>query len=453
MGVSFDQSVRIAGYRPAVFKEALRDFARTRSPGNVIDLKSIFPLRRDGAIVFEECLDRNLISPSEENGLSEAGATFARGKAKQRAPLQHAEKLLEQFLDRVHEHNLDLDGVRYIEKVWLYGSVLRKEDTVGDIDLALVIQRRLAYLHDHDAREERVDSLLAHYPDVPSNQPLWWTGEEWITRRQVFGKKRHPLLSGVQEEVSDLIGLGVSCRLIYDRERGGRVSDPELPRHPDSVGRRNDMPASAQMPDLTPNPIRPMDGRWIAGFQSWGGVSPYHIFRGWTDEAHHLFPHYPKNLRVVADGFDLRNSPWLPKRLKSGGLDGREAVAIIDATAFWGTSIVLRRHIETSSSRWTLRVWFEDLEIFRRRTRVDLATLPDMAAAAALIVAVDAERMLRRAAEQESPPEIHVLLDRGKLSGDMETDFFDTISEHLRARRIKIEPDGWMGAPVLISTV
>lgn len=76
-----------------------------------------------------------------------------------------------------------------------------------------------------------------------------------------------------------------------------------------------------------------------------------------------------------------------------------------------------------------------------------------MAAAAALIVAVDAERMLRRAAEQESPPEIQVLLDRAELSGDMETDFFDTISEHLHARRIKIEPDGWMGAPVLISTV
>ena len=61
MGISFSQDMRIAGYRPAVFTSALRGFARTESPGNLIDLKSVFPLRRDGAIVFEECLERGLI--------------------------------------------------------------------------------------------------------------------------------------------------------------------------------------------------------------------------------------------------------------------------------------------------------------------------------------------------------------------------------------------------------
>jgi hypothetical protein len=80
MGISFDREVRIAGYRPAVFKDALRGFMRTRSPGNFIDLKSVFSLRRDGAIVFEECLDRGLIEFKDEAAISEKGETFARGR-------------------------------------------------------------------------------------------------------------------------------------------------------------------------------------------------------------------------------------------------------------------------------------------------------------------------------------------------------------------------------------
>jgi hypothetical protein len=39
----------------------------------MIDLKTVFPLRRDDAIVFEECLDRGLIDPATLK-LTEAGA-------------------------------------------------------------------------------------------------------------------------------------------------------------------------------------------------------------------------------------------------------------------------------------------------------------------------------------------------------------------------------------------
>ena len=64
MGINLDKDMRIAGYRPATFKNALCSFMRTQSPGNLIDLQSTFPMRRDGAIVFEECLDRGLIPAS-----------------------------------------------------------------------------------------------------------------------------------------------------------------------------------------------------------------------------------------------------------------------------------------------------------------------------------------------------------------------------------------------------
>lgn len=99
MGVTLDNNDLIAGYRPATFKNALRSFARTRDPERLIDLKSVFPLRRDGAIVFEECLDRGLIDPKTLE-LTPAGEILARAKAQKRTPLGKAETVLEQFLDR-----------------------------------------------------------------------------------------------------------------------------------------------------------------------------------------------------------------------------------------------------------------------------------------------------------------------------------------------------------------
>src|SRR5882724_2302740 len=55
-----------------------------------------------------------------------------------------------------------------------------------------------------------------------------------------------------------------------------------------------------------------------------------------------------------------------------------------------GTSIVLRRRVEKGPKNWTLNwtlhAWFGHLELYRSRKRVDLSTLPDLAAAAALIL-------------------------------------------------------------------
>jgi len=79
MGISFDKDMRIAGYRPATFKDGLRGFLRTKSPGCMIDLRSVFPQRRDGAIVFEECLNHGLIELRDRFELTAKGETIARG--------------------------------------------------------------------------------------------------------------------------------------------------------------------------------------------------------------------------------------------------------------------------------------------------------------------------------------------------------------------------------------
>lgn len=450
MGITFDNELLIANYRPAIFKNGLRGLMRTESPGAMIDLKSVFAQRRDGAIVFEECLDRRLIELSDGSyKVSKRGEVIVRAKAKPRTLLGRAQLVLDEFLGRVQAMNDDKDAVRYAEQVWLFGSVLRGAETVGDIDLAVTTARRPQWEADYDAMRRYANRLVDVRPDAPTTRGMMWSAEHWLTERALFGTKRHPLLAGAQEGVSDLAGLGVPCRLIYDRSRGGKVDDPTLPRHPLSNGRENDIDPPPMMPDLTAAALRPMDGRWISGFKSYGEVSPYGIFRGWTDEAHRLFPQYPSGLRIASDSFEPFDFPWVPKRVKKGGLDGRSAIALISATNYWGTSIVLRRQIETGAKVLTLRVWFEDLELFRARKRIDVATIADLAAATALIVGVDAERMLRRSVELAARPQVEV---RFQKSGEHDACgiIVDAAVRRLEDGDVRIQPTDWEGGAVSI---
>jgi hypothetical protein len=170
-------------------------------------------------------------------------------------------------------------------------------------------------------------------------------------------------------------------------------------------------------------------------------------FRGWTDEAHKLFPHYPRGLLVAGDDFNPHNAPWLPKGLKKGGLDGREAIALINANELGGTSVVLRRQIERSAAHWTLVASIEALELFRRK-RLEASTVPDLAAAAALILAVDMERMLRRSVETEECPAVRFRIRCEPT--DHASTIRDAVLALLEKRVIRIEPVGWIGTPATV---
>jgi predicted nucleotidyltransferase len=433
MGISLDRDARIAGYRQTTFKNALLGFMRTQLPERFIDLKSIFPMRRDGAIVFEECLDRGFIN-RETLKITENGEAIARAKAQRRTPIAKAKALLQDFIKRVDDLNHNPKYVHYVNQVWLFGSLMREEATVGDIDLAIETERRPEYAADYTALENRLQELADGYSGYP------WLLEGWILDRMLFGSHRHPLLAGVQKDTGDLASLAAPCRLIYDRERGGKVDEPILPCHPKSSGHVDGLTPPTEVPDLTPAPIRPMDAQWIAGFDGYGIVSPAHIFRGWTDDAHKLFPHYPRGLRVVGDNHRLGNDFWIPERLGQKGLDARSAVALINATHQWGTCIILNRIIETDQDVWTLKARFTHLELLRNRKRPEVSSLPDIVAASALIIAVDAERMLRRAAELPICPIIQINLRPDVDDTALNQFFYEPVQRLLRQQAIRIAP-------------
>jgi len=439
MGVTFDRAVRISGYRPSIFKDALTGYLRTNSPSNLIDLRGVFPLRRDGAIIYEECVDRGLIDPTTHE-VTERGLIVARAKVVTRTPLAKAKQVLNDFLERVDQLNSEPESISRVEEVWLFGSLMREEATVGDIDLAILGSRDPRFGRDLNAQVTQAKKLIAKFNDAPGYWASPWDRIDWLFRRAIFGARRHPLLAGAQEGINDLVSLGVPCRLIYNRSRGGRVNDRILLRHPDSPGRSNSLPPPPQLPDLTPAKLRPMDARWVAGFNRWGSVSPYEIFRGWTEECRKLFPRYPENLRIVADGHDLGQFPWTPRILKKKGLDGRSAVAIICATEWYGTCITLHRTIEDNPNNCVLCSSFSNLVLNRSRKYVDLATLPDMVAAVSLILAVDAERILRRAIEMDTLRHVTIHISTKNLPDDMRTCFAEQIAETLNGRAVSIEP-------------
>ncbi|MDT7529204.1 hypothetical protein OVY29_11060 [Sphingopyxis sp. SE2] len=157
----------------------------------------------------------------------------------------------------------------------------------------------------------------------------------------------------------------------------------------------------------------------------------------------------PETLSGLSQGSARRHRRQLarpfsldPKTVKRKGLDGRNAVAIVDATEWSGTSITLHRAIEKTHDRWMLRASFSDLALHRSRKYVDLYTLPDMVAAVSLILAVDAERMFRRANEAGMQSNVTIRISAEGLREDMREHFAQRIADMLARRVVAIEPAG-----------
>jgi hypothetical protein len=430
LGLSLDTSLLIAGYRASVFRDGLRGYMRTGERGNMIDLKSVFPHRKDGAIVLEECLDRGLLDRADLK-ITPAGETIAGAKVTARTPLAKAQAVLDALLERAHLMEQDPDAITQVEEIWLFGSVLRGEVTVGDIDLAIPTSRRERFRDDHDARYAHVDAVLSRKGKELATWEESWVKEARLARYELFGDRRHPLLSGVRTDFLDLAALAVPCRLLYDRARGGRVDDPILPRHPTSEGRRVDIVPAALMPDLTPLPVQPMDARWLAAFSRFGGIQPYLMYRSQLDAMWAVFEGRTQGLWICADGQDPHRMDWIPERAKRPGLDGRDAALLVSDSDQRGTSFVVNRRMDLDASRWTLHASFSDVEFFKHRGKVKPAPVHNLAAVLALLLATDGERMLRRAAELDGKPSIAISLASEGLGSVLAPDLMPTFLELL----------------------
>jgi hypothetical protein len=185
-----------------------------------------------------------------------------------------------------------------------------------------------------------------------------------------------------------------------------------------------------------------MDARWVAGYDGRGEVRPHDMFRGWTEDCIRLFPNHPRHPRVAAFGDDLGCFPWMPAVRKSPDLDGRGAVAIVRATDFSGMCVTLRRSIDQENSSLLLTANLGDLLLHGSRKRVDLAGVREIIAVISLVLAVDAERGLRRAAERGSPAKATIRVLADELPEEMRANLRDGVVDTLAQRVAAIEPIG-----------
>lgn len=453
MGISFERGDSIAGYPVSLYKRALSSYLRTNDPGCLINLRSVFGCRRVGAVVYEECLDRGLIE-QETGVVTEEGMVVLRSKSAARTPLAKAQQILGDFLNRIDALNSDPEAIRVVDQVWLFGSLMRAEPTVGDIDLAITRNRHERFNDSADSQSKEATRLIALHADAPQSWAGPWQCIEWLYRRALYGRRRHPLLAGVQEGTEDLESLGVPCQLIYDRARGGRVNDPILPRHPSSSGRSEEVGPQPAKPSFSAAVLRPMDARWISGYDPSGEISPLDIFGDWTEKCRKLFQTYPHNTRLIADGFQPFNFPWTPPSAKAAQIDGRANVVIASAVGRAGLAITLNRQITVEETGGVLAASFHDMVARRERDCGDLGFLAPMIATAALILAADAERIVRRMADNGHTPAVDIVIAGAELPSGFRRRFVDEVALLLSERSVQIEPtDGDQCVQVLQSDI
>lgn len=423
MGTTLPKDVTIAGVSMTTIKRALRGYITADDVISLMARKTIFGSRMEGAVVYEEMLERGLINPDAEardDHLTEAGMALATGKAR-RASIEKADEVLDAYLDHVAKHNADPNALDYVDQVWLYGSAMRREETVGDIDLAFTKVRNPAY-EDDAALRARLRELMNMAPAHMS----YLDASSWAWGHGIEPGRRHPLLSGLREGVHELVEMGVPCKLVFDRASGGKVDRDIQPRHPESKGRSNQMPAPRVLPDLAPPDTapRPMDARWMSAYRyDSGNVLPRTIFEERLDETLPgvgLFALSNKTTWQPQSG-------WQPKALRADDIDGSHKVVLVfdndyaDPEGKHSTAVTVVRTVEQSDTGPILRVKLEDLE--RRRgvaTKPDLGDL-QVTLILGLLVATDCWRQVTR------------LMDRGDVGKQVEIHFdFSNLPEVLR---------------------
>ncbi|WP_315921807.1 hypothetical protein [Mesorhizobium sp. SP-1A] len=205
--------------------------------------------------LFQELADSGVILQAKRQGifegqqhlrqLTDLGMAILSATAQKRQPKTKAQKVIAEVISNIEAANLDDKLPFYVSQVWLFGSMVRPEATdVGDIDI--VFDMKFRDVAKTAFFRQPWDYVKEHYPGL---MPASFGGHpfEYLRRVKIFSPKRNPLLA--PNELSNLIDMHVPCQLIFDKERGGIVSDPVLPHHPLSKERSDRFDEKLHIPD------------------------------------------------------------------------------------------------------------------------------------------------------------------------------------------------------------
>ena len=171
---------------------------------------------------LDACVDHGLIDayPGEIcYAISEAGDAMRHAKLRDRVTLAQAREVFRDFMARMTHIENEMP-IRFYD-VWLFGSFMREEDLIGDLDISILYEF---------TRHPSSDVVLNF---IETHKAVGDFGYDPILRR-LLGIDQQPLLDGVTFDSLDLRTISAPCRQV---ERSGDqwTLGPVLDRHPSAL--------------------------------------------------------------------------------------------------------------------------------------------------------------------------------------------------------------------------
>jgi predicted nucleotidyltransferase len=121
------------------------------------------------------------------------GGSLANAKAAKPIRRATAERVLREFMERVHEVNTNEHYLFKVTHVVLFGSYLSDKETLGDVDIAIRMERKIEDFEEH----QRLNRQRVEEAEARGRYFSWWREEdEWGEHEtQLFLKSRSRSLS------------------------------------------------------------------------------------------------------------------------------------------------------------------------------------------------------------------------------------------------------------------
>lgn len=274
MSITFPRKFAIGGVPVTNIKEGLKSLSRTSDPGSFVGLRSVFPTLIHGSHALEIAGLLGLLD-DELSDLTPTGRAVAHSRSVVKTELTKARAVLDKLLERFEAINADPDRLISINRVYQYGSVMRGDPLVGDIDLEIEASRDPAYINDFQGYLRDCRSFVRRFAPnyVP---PVYMAESDKAMDHLVFGQRRGPILKGAVINGRNLSTIPAPCQLIYTIQNGIDRDAPILTTHPDydpTIETSHEIPhlASIDVPKFgIPEPV---DARFLSKFHPSGRVA------------------------------------------------------------------------------------------------------------------------------------------------------------------------------------
>lgn len=260
--LSFPRGATIAGVPVTTLKAILTSIERTNSFTSAIQLQSAGASQCHNALAIEAAIHAELVDPDHAT-LTHLGYAVLGSSSNAPIPRNKATKLLRSLLETAERCNTDPDRDYEIAEIWLFGSLMRGAETVGDIDLAIRWSSRPGTTLEE--RDQRTSTRFRQlYPNA-----AWievWDMARRLQDRDLFGKRRNSAYA-VHRGIDTLISMAEPCMKVFSLADGIISAPVLLDHHPDATTREVSIRARVTADDrdrllaLRPSP-RPLPANW-----------------------------------------------------------------------------------------------------------------------------------------------------------------------------------------------